>query len=540
MPIHTATRVDVLDALVVGAGFNGLYQLHQLRRRNFTVQVWEEAPDIGGVWYWNCYPGARVDSPGRMYQYSHPRLVEGWSFSEAYPGWQELRDYFSYVDRELDLSRDVRCGRRVDSAEFDEKQRRWIVTSSTGDVAHARFLIMCTGFASKPYTPDIDGLETFAGERHHSARWPQDGLDLTGKRVAVIGTGASGVQIVQEAGKVAEHLTVFQRTPNTAIPMRQRTFSEEDKRALKREMADRMARRATTFGGADFDFAAPSGAQMAPEARRELLENLWELGGFHYWLGTFPDVLSDIDVNREVYELWRDRTRARIDDPALADKLAPKDPPHPFGVVRPSLEQWYYETFNQPNVTLVDVNETPITRISERSVVTTSGEHSVDVLVFATGFDAVTGGLTAIDIRGVDGVTLREKWADGPAVHLGIATSGFPNLLFLYGPQSPGAFCNGPSCAELQGDAIIELLSTLSANGHTRIEATAEADAAWRDLVLGIADQTLFRLATSGWYIGANIPGKTRGLLQFAGGLPTYLQQVEASAAADYSGFEVD
>jgi cyclohexanone monooxygenase len=466
-------------------------------------------------------------------------LWEGWDFSEAYPGGEELRDYFAYIDGKLDLTRDVKFNARVTQAEFDEQARRWTVTSANGDVASTRFLIMCTGFAAKPFIPDIEGLESFAGERHHTARWPQSGVELAGKRVAVIGTGASGVQVIQEAGRVAEHLTVFQRTPNMAIPMRQRTLDEDDKRALKSELAERMALRSQTFAGADFDYLPHAGQELTPEERHAQLTELWSIGGFHYWLGTFPDVVVDPEINREVYEFWRDRTRERINDPAIAEKLAPTVQKHPFGVVRPSLEQWYYEVFNQDNVTLVDVKETPIERVTERGAVTAVGEHEFDVLVLATGFDAVTGGLTAIDIRGTTGRTLREKWADGVSAHLGVATSGFPNLLFLYGPQSPGAFCNGPSCAELQGDVIVNLLSHLQDNGLTRIEATAEADEAWRTIVLGIEEQTLFRLANTGWYVGANVPGKKRELLQFAGGVPMYLEQWRNCAAADYAGFEV-
>jgi cyclohexanone monooxygenase len=531
--------IDVLDALVVGAGFNGLYQLDRLRERGFAVKVWEEAPELGGVWYWNCYPGARVDSPGRIYQYSRPELLEGWSFDEAYPGREELRNYFAYVDGKLDLTRDVTFNARVTRAEFDEDTRRWTVTSAGGDVVSARFLIMCTGFAAKPYIPQIAGLEDFAGERHHTARWPQDGLDLAGKRVAVIGTGASGVQVIQEAGSVAEHLTVFQRTPNIAIPMRQRRLDDEQQRALQSELPERMARRSKTFGGGDFDFLPRPGSELTFDERQAELTKLWEIGGFSFWLGSFSDLIVDMDINREVYEFWRDRTRERIADPALAEKLAPSVQPHPFGVVRPSLEQSYYEVFNRDNVTLVDVTETPIERITEHGAVTSTGEHRFDVLVLATGFDAVTGGLTAIDIRGTSGETLGEKWVEGVSAHLGIATSGFPNLLFLYGPQSPGAFCNGPSCAELQGDAIVNLLESLRQDGHTRLESTAEADEAWRGLVLGIGEQTLFRLATTGWYVGANIPGKKQELLQFAGGVPMYLEQVQQCSTPDYAGFKV-
>jgi cyclohexanone monooxygenase len=522
--------------LVVGAGFAGLYQLDRLRRLGFSVKVFEAGTELGGIWYWNCYPGARVDTEGAIYQFSREDLWRDWNYSERYPGWDEVRQYLRYVDDKLDLSRDIRFGTRVTGADFDEDARRWVVRADDGSTTRARYLVVSTGLGAKPYIPDIAGLDDFAGVWHHTALWPQEGLDLTGKRVGVIGTGASGVQVIQEAARDAAHVTVFQRTPMLALPMRQQKLDAESQRRLKQDYPARFASRPVTFAGFDIDFVPQATMSVPDEERRAAYEEMWEKGGFHFWLANFQDLLIDEKANAGAYEFWRDKTRARISDPELAEKLAPTEPPHPFGVKRPSLEQNYYDVFNQDNVTLVDLRETPIRAVVRDGVQTTDGVHELDVLVLATGFDAVTGGLTAIEMRGTSGQILREKWADGVAAHLGVATADFPNMLYLYGPQSPSGFCNGPTCAELQGDEIVDLLVHLRDHGFTRVETRPEADQAWREHVDEVAEATLFPRADS-WYMGANIPGKPRQLLNYPAGLPTYLQAWKDSKEAGYDGF---
>lgn len=533
----TTSTEQELDVLVVGAGFAGLYQLDRLRSLGFSVQVFESGADIGGIWYWNCYPGARVDTWAPIYQYSREDLWRDWEFSELYPGWDEVRRYFHYVDQKLDLSKDIRFNTRVSAARFDEERLQWVVRAEDGTAVRARYLVMCTGFGSKPYLPDIPGLDTFAGRCHHTARWPQEGLDVRGKRVGVVGTGASGVQVIQEVAPDAAHLTVFQRTPNTALPMRQRALDADARRELKQSYPQRFAKRAETFAGFDYDFLATGALELPDDERRAVFEGLWEQGGFLPWLATFNDVLLDADANATAYAFWRDKVRARIDDPAVADKLAPAQALHPFGVKRPSLEQRYYEVYNQDNVELVDLRSSPIERVTPTGVVTADGrEHPLDVLVLATGFDAVTGGLTAVDIHGTTGESFAEVFADGAHTHLGTATAGFPNLLYIYGPQSPSAFCNGPSCAELQGQWVVECLEYLRRNGLSRIEATREAEQAWGEHVAELAAGTLFPIAES-WYMGANVPGKRRELLAYPGGLPTYLQKCNEAAEKGYEGF---
>jgi cyclohexanone monooxygenase len=531
-------RVEDLDVILVGAGFAGLYLLDRLRSMGMSVKVFEAGDAPGGVWYWNCYPGARVDSPGPMYQFSRDDLWRDWKFSELYPSWQEIRDYFNYVSRKLGLNPDIRFNRRVNEAEFDPASNRWTVRSSDGSVTRARYFVLCTGLGSKPYIPDLPGLSDFAGERHHTALWPQQGLDLAGKRVGVVGTGASGVQVAQEAAGVAAHLTVFQRTPNLALPMRQRKLDDDTIRRMKVDYPRAYEKRRTTFGGFDYESLEKSASEVSDEERRATFERIWEIGGLAPWVGSFNDLLVNEQSNRAAYGFWRDKTRARIKDPALAEILAPAEPVHPYGTKRPSLEQNFFDIFNQSNVSLVDLRKTPIERVTRGGIKTTAGEHDLDILVLATGFDAVTGGLTSIDIRGTAGQTLKQKWAKGVRAHLGMAVAGFPNLLFVYGPQSPNAFANGPTCAELQGDWIAGLLDHVRQRDWKRFEATAAAEEEWRAQVHALADATLFPQADS-WYLGANIPGKPREMLSFTGGLSTYIAKCNESAERGYEGFAI-
>jgi cation diffusion facilitator CzcD-associated flavoprotein CzcO len=536
-PTHN-DEIQDLDVLLVGAGFAGLYLLDRLRSMGMAVRVFEAGDAPGGVWYWNCYPGARVDSPGPMYQFSRDDLWRDWKFSELYPSWQEIREYFRYVDKKLDLSRDIRFNRRVNAAEFDPARNRWIVRSSDGSVTRARYFVLCTGLGSKPYIPELPGLNDFAGARHHTALWPQQGLDLIGKRVGVIGTGASGVQVAQEAAAVAAHLTVFQRTPNLALPMRQKKLDDDTIRRMKEGYPLAYQKRRTSFGGFDYQFLEKAASEVSDEERQATFERIWEIGGLAPWVGSFNDLFANEQSNRAAYDFWRDKTRARIKDPALAEILAPTEPLHPYGTKRPSLEQNFFDIFNQSNVTLVDLRKTPIERITRSGINTAAGEHDLDILVLATGFDAVTGGLTSIDIRGTGGQTLKEKWAKGVQAHLGMAAAGFPNLLFVYGPHSPNAFANGPTCAELQGDWIAQMLNHLRQRNWARFDATVPAEEAWRAQVLEIADATLFPRADS-WYFGANIPGKRREMLAFAGGLSTYMAKCNESAERGYEGFTI-
>ena len=373
----------------------------------------------------------------------------------------------------------------------------------------------------------------------HTAHWPQQGLGLQGRRVGVIGTGASGVQVIQETAKVAAHLTVFQRTPMLALPMQQKRYDKAAMDVLKQDYAGMLERRAisaTTYH--DIQADKRSALEVTPEERNAIFEAAWERGGFHFWAGTFSDILANKDANRLAYTFWRDRTRARLRDHTLFETLAPTEPPHPFGAKRPSLEQGYFEVFNQDNVTLVDLRKNPMTMVSENGVQTGSVFHNLDVLILATGFDASTGGFKAIDVRGSQGTTLSALWSEGVQTHLGMAMPGFPNLLMLYGPQSPTAFCNGPTCAELQGDWVVECLSYLRQHRYRTIEATSEATEFWTRQMREEFQDSLFSTADS-WYMGANIPGKKRELLYYAN-TQKYLALCRESAANGYSGFRLN
>jgi cyclohexanone monooxygenase len=526
------------DIVIVGAGFAGLYQLYKLRELGFSVVLLEAGGDLGGIWYWNCYPGARVDTHVPMYEYGIEEIWRDWYWSERFPSWEELRAYFNHVDNKLDLRRDIAFNTRATAARFDESHNEWLIDTNRDRVYRARFFVLCTGFASKPYIPDIPGLERFAGECHHTAQWPQEGLDFSGKRVGVGGTGARGVQVAQEAAARASSLTVFQRSPCLALPMQQQKLDRKTQDEWKKDYPERFDNRMNTFGGFDFDLLDASALEAGEQERNRKYQELWDAGGFNFWIGNYIDILFDERANDTAYKFWRDKTRPRIKNPATAEKLAPAEPPYPFGTKRPSLEQGYFEIFNQNNVELVDIrNDEPIEAVTETGLATSRKHYEFDVLVLATGFDAVSGGLTGIDIRGRHGGTLKEHWRDGLKTHLGVASAGFPNLLFLYGPQSPSGFCNGPSCAEGQGQWIVEFIKYLRGKNIDRVETTGVAERQWGQLVQELADMSLFPRAES-WYMGANIPGKKREMLNFPGGLALYLQKCNESAAKEYEGFE--
>ena len=524
------------DVLIVGAGFSGLYSLYRLRDDGHDVRLVEAGGDVGGVWWANRYPGARVDSHVPNYEYSLPQVWRGWTWTERFPGRDELLAYFHHVADVLDLRRDIDLHTRVTSAVFDEERRRWSIHTESGAIYDARHLLMCTGFGSKPYVPDLPGLADFERTCHPTARWPEDGVNLHGRRVGVIGTGASGVQVVQEAAGEAARLTVFQRTPVTALPMQQRRLDRAEQETAKPGYPEMFRRRNEPPGSFEDIRRLDVGAlEVSPERRTQVYEDAWAKGGFHFWAGTFNDILVDEEANRTAYDFWRDKTRARLDDPTVAEVLAPTDPPYPFGTKRPSLEQHYYECFNRPDVELVDLRATPIVTITPTGVRTTAGDHELDVLVLATGFDANTGGLTSIDLRGRGGRSLAEQWSDGVDTHMGMAVHGFPNLLMLYGPQSTTAFCNGPVCAEIQGEWVAHFLDHLRRRDLESFEPTLESGRAWTAYLEIVAEASLFG-RTDSWYMGANIPGKRRQLLN----LPltdAYLERLQNCADQGYDGF---
>lgn len=539
MTRRQADGVGDLDALIVGAGFSGLYLLHRLRADGLSVRLIDVSDGPGGVWQNNRYPGARVDSHVPNYEYSIEAVWQDWLWSDRFPGREELVAYFHHAVDVLDLRADIDLNTRACAATFDTSRHRWTVSTDVDQTYRCRYLLLCTGFGSKPFVPDLPGLDQFCGDCHHTARWPTEGVALEGRRVGVIGTGASGVQVLQEAARCAAHVTVYQRSPVMAIPMQQQRLDPAQQQATKATYPDTFRRRnssPTSF--ADIQRLDVSALDVSAAERQAVYEAAWQKGGFHFWAGTFNDVLIDEEANRTAYDFWRDKTRARITDADTAEVLAPTDPPYPFGTKRPSLEQTYYDCFNQSNVDLVDLLTTPIETITPAGVRTTVGDVELDVLVLATGFDANTGGLTAIDLRDRNGRSLAERWSHGVDTHLGMAVHGFPNMLFVYGPQSAAAFCNGPVCAELQGDWVAEMLGFLRARAHSSFDVLAETGPAWSRELAELADATLFG-RTDSWYMGANVPGKPRQLLNYPS-TGTYIERLHTCAARGYDGFVFD
>lgn len=482
---------DVLDALIVGAGFGGTYQLKRLRDEGYKVKLVDFASDYGGVWYWNRYPGARVDSTIPHYEFSDPTLWEGWSWTQRFPGSEELRRYFAFVAEKWDLRKDTEFDTFISAATFDVSTAIWNITAKSGKVYRAKYLLLNTGFAAKRYIPDWEGIDKFRGTWIHPSYWPKEELDLQGKKVAVIGTGSTGVQLAQELSQVASEFVLFQRTPNTALPMKQINYEGSMQEMPKSKYPALFSGRSESFGGFSFNFSPRVTFDDTPEQRRTFYESLWKEGDFHFWLANYQDMLFREDANREAYEFWKSKVRTRIHDPRLQELLAPAVQPHSFGCKRISLENGYYEIFNQKNVSLVDVNTTPIVKVTERGIQTTEKEWELDYVVCATGFDALTGGLMQIDIRGPSGESLAEKWKDGTKTYLGMAVAGFPNMFFTYGPQAPTALCNGPTCAEYQGEFIVNVLKDMRKQSLRCIEAKSSAEREWGEDVRKFANASL-------------------------------------------------
>ncbi len=523
------------DALIVGAGFSGVYLLHRLREVGIDARLIDAAAEPGGIWYWNCYPGARVDSQVPMYELSLPELWRDWTWSERFPGWRELRGYFRHVCDTLELWPHMTMGMRVTSAAWDEGSRLWRIATHTGETLTTRFFLPCLGFAAKAYMPEIAGLETFAGEWHHTAHWPQKGVSLAGRKVAIIGTGASGVQVSQEAAREASQLTLLQRTPILALPMQQEPLTAAQQEAEKANYAVVFAARRCTSGGFESQSREESALEVDEAERQRTYEAQWQAGGLRFWYANFADLLTDERANRFAYDFWRDKVRARITDPALHESLAPTEPPHPFGTKRPSLEQNYYEIFSQDNVALVDLKRAPIHHIVPEGILTADGLVECDLIVFATGFDAGRGGLMQIDIRGREGCSLAESWRGGVSAFLGYAVHGFPNMAYHYGPLSPSGLANGPTSAEIQGDWVRNFLVALRPNDLTRFEAEAEAEREWTEAVAAAGAMTLFPQASS-WYMGDNIPGKPRQLINYPS-VVGYAIISDSVAADNYRSF---
>jgi cation diffusion facilitator CzcD-associated flavoprotein CzcO/acetyl esterase/lipase len=532
---HTAADVDVV---VVGAGFSGLYLLHRLRGLGFSTRVLETADDVGGTWYWNRYPGARCDIPTTDYTYSFdPELETAWTWSEKYATQPEILRYAQFVTDRYDLRRDITFETRVDAAAWDDDAKLWRLRTDTGEDIACRYYVMATGCLSLPKTPDIEGADRFQGETYSTGRWPHEGVDFTGKRVAVIGTGSSAIQSIPLIAEQAAQLTVFQRTPNFSVPAHNGPVRPERKAPLE---ADRDAYREAAKwspGGIPAEPNLIMGTTAPEEVRRQRFEAAWEAGELFEILGVFGDQVVNAESNEIVAEMIRERIRSMVDDPETAEALCPKD--HYFGTKRPCLDTNYFATYNQPHVRLVNLRETPISTITETGIDTTAESMEFDAIVYATGFDAMTGAIVSVDITGRDGVTLKQKWADGPTTYLGLTTVGFPNFFTITGPGSPSVLSNMMVSIEQHVDWVSDTLAHLRDHGFETIEPTQTAESGWVQHVNDCADLTLHPTANS-WYMGANVPGKPRVFLPYIGGVDVYRLACDDVVARGYLGFALD
>jgi len=522
-----------LDAVVVGAGFAGLYMLHRLRGLGLSVRVFEAGSGIGGTWYWNRYPGARCDIESLEYSYQFSEeLQQEWQWSERYATQPEILRYLEHVADRFDLRRDIVLSTRVLATRFDEASARWTVETDRGSVS-ARFCILATGCLSSTNTPRFPGLERFAGATYHTGRWPHEGVDFSGQRVGVIGTGSSAIQSIPLIAEQARRLYVFQRTPNYSIPAHNAPLDPGYVKQVKEDYVGFRQRAAQLPFGANFPLNLQSALQAGPEERASEYEARWRQGGLGF-LTTYFDLILDRAANETAAEFVRRKIRGIVRDPAVAEKLAPKQV---IGCKRLCVDTDYYASFNRPNVTLVDVSDVPIEEILPGGLRTARERFDLDAIVFATGFDAMTGAALAIDIRGEGGRSLREKWAEGPRTYLGLGTAGFPNLFLITGPGSPSVLSNMVPSIEQHVDWIADCIAWLRAQGHARIAATPAAEDTWVAHVNDVANLTLYPTCNS-WYLGANVPGKPRVFMPYLG-FPPYVQKCNEVASRGYEGFAV-
>src|SRR5262245_42216516 len=524
--------VQQYDAIVIGAGVSGLYQLYRLRELGLKVRCFEDGSGVGGTWYWNRYPGCRFDSESETYGYSWSKeLLQEWNWKEHFSGQPENEQYLNFVADKFNLRKDIQFNSRVKSAVYDEKANRWEVELENGQRARAQFVVGAVGILSARYTPPFPGIDSFKGQSFHTSRWPKEKVDFTGKRVACIGTGATAVQLIPIVAKEAGHLTVFQRTPNYCAPLRNGLVSSETQNQWKANYHELHKRIRETPAGFPYDFDPRNTFDVPKEKRLARYEELWALPGFSKWLANFHDIMTSREANEDFAEFVRNKIRARVKDPKVAEMLCPKD--HPFGSKRIPLETEYYEAYNQDNVLLVDVREAPIEAITPKGIKTTNKEYEFDVIIYATGFDAITGALTSMDIRGEGGQTLKDKWANkGLSTYLGLQTAGFPNLFIA----TNSAFCNYTVCAETIVEWITDCISYIREKGYKRIAPTPQAEEAWVEHANELGSQTLLSDAKS-WFMGSNIPGKKRAILLYANTAPAYRQKCAEVAAKGYEGF---
>jgi cation diffusion facilitator CzcD-associated flavoprotein CzcO len=537
---ETATRVEPqqYDAIIIGAGFSGLYQLHKLRDElGLKVRVLEKGGGIGGTWYWNRYPGARCDSESYYYCYSFSKeLEQEWEWTERYPEHSEIRKYLNFVTDRLDLKRNIQLSTKVTGASFDDETNRWTIRTESGEIFVAPFLITAVGCLSTSNVPKFKGLDAFRDKWYHTGTWPHEGVDFTGKRVGQIGTGSSGIQAAPVIASEARHLTVFQRTANYSVPARNNPLAPEDQRQIKANYPEIWTKARTGANGHPFDVSGRAALSVSDEDRNAIYEKAWDRGGLRF-RASFKDILTDTKANDTASEFLRKKIHSIVKDPDVAERLTPRD--HGFATKRPPIDTNYFETFNRENVVLVDLKKEPIVEITEKGVRTSDNEYELDIIVFATGFDALTGPLLALNITGSAGRSLSEAWSAGPRTYLGLQTPGFPNLFTITGPGSPSVLCNLPIAIEQHVDWITRCMRHMRDAGLGRIEAKPDAAESWVNQVNDAANATLLPMAASSWYLGANVPGKPRVFMPYAGGFANYTDICNRVVSEGYSGFEL-
>lgn len=528
--------VKHFDAVVIGAGFSGLYMLYRLRELGLSTRVYEAGGGLGGTWYWNRYPGARCDSPSVHYSYSFsPELEQEWEWTERYPSQPEILRYLNHVADRFDLRRDIQLHTRVISVAYDDATHLWTIKTDQGDQVSATCCITAVGCLSTPNIPKFSGLNSFEGPVYHTARWPFEGVDFTGKRVGVIGTGSTGIQAIPQIARQAAHVTVFQRTPHYSVPAHNRPLTPEEQASIKANYRELRQTDRESRIGLTLDYSTQSALEVSAEERQKKFEEVWAIGGFQV-IVPFADILFNPESNTYLADFVRSKIAETVHNPEIARRLMPQD--YPIATKRICVDTGYFETYNRENVTLVDVRTSPIEEITPTGLRTTDGKYELDALVFATGFDAITGTLLNMSIRGKHGQALREKWSDGPRTYLGVMTAGFPNLFIITGPGSPSVLSNMTVSIEQHVEWISDCIRYLREHHFASIEPTIEAEDAWVAHVNEVANFTLFPLANS-WYLGANIPGKPRIFMPYIGGVGPYRIMCQDIADKGYEGFSL-
>lgn len=526
----------VLDAVIIGAGVAGLYQLHQLRQMGLNVRAYEAAADVGGTWYWNRYPGARFDSEAYIYQYLFSEeLYKGWSWSERFPAQPEIERWMHYIADKLDLRKDIQFGTRIVSAHYRDGDGRWTLTTDGGETIDAQFLVTCCGMLSAPMDNMFPGQDSFEGRIFHTARWPHEDIDFTGKKVGIVGIGATGIQVIQTIAHKVGELKVFIRTPQYALPMKNPKFDDADVAAYKARFGELQKTLPHTFTGFEYDFRY-HWKDLTPEQRLGVLEEIYNNGSLQLWLASFAEMFFDEEVSDEISDFVRGKMRGRLKDPKLCDMLIPTD--YGFGTHRVPLETNYLEVYHRDNVTPVSVKDNPIVAITPKGIQTQDGTvHELDIIILATGFDAGTGALTRIDIRGRGGRSLKEDWGKDIRTTLGLQVHGYPNMFTTAVPLAPSAaLCNMTTCLQQQTEWISDCIRYLRDHDRSVIEPTAEKEAEWVRHHDETADANLIS-KTNSWYLGSNVPGKPRRVLSYTGGVGAYRQKCDEVTASEYAGF---